>query len=135
MPQAILTKYLPATNTRGRRIKATCERGSITVPYPEGSGDVPHITAARLLREKFIKEDAEKYGSNHNPWAAPFVCGGIPGACVHVSTDFNNNVVIGCANLEDAQRLVATVKRCNPDGQISQLDKGLLGSIFKRAKV
>lgn len=31
--QAIRTKYLSPTNTRGARIKATCEAGSLTVPY------------------------------------------------------------------------------------------------------
>lgn len=30
--QAIITKYIPATNTRGTRIKATCSPGSITIP-------------------------------------------------------------------------------------------------------
>ena len=31
--QAIATKYLPATNNRGARIKATAWGGSATVPY------------------------------------------------------------------------------------------------------
>lgn len=34
MPQAIQTKYLPATSFKGSRIKAWCERGSITIDYP-----------------------------------------------------------------------------------------------------
>ena len=71
--QAIETKYLPATNTRGSRIKATCERGSITIPYPhELSGDACHIAAADTLVAKFVEEDTKKYGSDpaQNPWAA-----------------------------------------------------------------
>jgi hypothetical protein len=32
--QAIQTKYLSATNTRGSRIKAWCAAGSITLDYP-----------------------------------------------------------------------------------------------------
>ena len=32
--QAITTKYLPATNTKGARIKASCEAGSVTISYP-----------------------------------------------------------------------------------------------------
>ena len=31
--QSITTKYLPPTNSRGSRIKATCEAGSVTIPY------------------------------------------------------------------------------------------------------
>ena len=50
--QAIQTKYLPATNTRGSRIKATCDRGSITIPYPrELSGDEVHREAVRFARD------------------------------------------------------------------------------------
>ena len=32
--QSITTKYLPPTNSRGSRIKATCEAGSVTIPFP-----------------------------------------------------------------------------------------------------
>jgi hypothetical protein len=31
--QAIVTKYLGPTNTRGARVKATAQRGSVTVPW------------------------------------------------------------------------------------------------------
>ncbi len=34
--QAIVTKYLGPTNFRGSRVKATCEAGSITVPWNHG---------------------------------------------------------------------------------------------------
>ena len=77
--QAILTKYIPATNTRASRVKATCERGSITIDYPhELSGEEVHIAAANALVAKFIKEDKAKYGTNKNPWARKRVCGGLP---------------------------------------------------------
>lgn len=84
--QAIQTKYLPATNFRGSRIKATCDRGSITISYPdELSGDACHIAAADALIAKFVKEDAERYGTERNPWSRPRVCGGLPdNSCVHV---------------------------------------------------
>ena len=76
--QAIETKYIPATNTRGSRIKAECERGSITIDYPhELSGDAVHIAAADALVAKFVKEDAERYGTDRNPWSKPRVCGGL----------------------------------------------------------
>lgn len=53
MRQAILTKYLSPTNTRGARIKAWCEAGSITIPYQyEKNTDESHALAARLLHEK-----------------------------------------------------------------------------------
>ena len=138
MPQAIITKYLPATNTRGSRIKASCERGSITIDYPhELSGDSAHIAAANALVAKFAKEDAAKYGSNTNPWSAPRVCGGIDnGRCAHVYSDFNGNAVIGCSDQGDFQRLIGTAKRCKTNGgQIPPLYSGLLGSLFARANV
>jgi hypothetical protein len=51
--QAIITKYLPATNCRGSRIKATCEAGSVTIGYPhELSGMAVHAAAAKALVEK-----------------------------------------------------------------------------------
>jgi hypothetical protein len=51
--QAIITKYLPATNSRGSRIKATCAAGSITISYPyELSGQAVHRKAAEALVAK-----------------------------------------------------------------------------------
>lgn len=84
--QAIITKYLPPSNVRGARIKASCERGSVTIGYPhELSGDKCHVAAADALIAKFIKEDAENYGTHVNPWSKPRVCGQIPsGEYVHV---------------------------------------------------
>jgi hypothetical protein len=79
--QAIVTKYLPATNTKPTRIKAFCERGSITVSYPhELSGDACHRYAVKQLVAKFAKEDAKQYGSHpdENPWMRPFATGQMP---------------------------------------------------------
>lgn len=86
--QAIQTKYLPATNYRGSRVKATCERGSITIDYPhELSGDAVHIAAADALVARFVKEDAARYGTKVNPWSRTRVCGGLPdGTYAHVYT-------------------------------------------------
>ena len=56
--QAILTKIIPATNTRGTRIKATCAAGSLTVDYhsvDEGgifSEQDRHAAVARMLVKK-----------------------------------------------------------------------------------
>lgn len=61
--QAIQTKYLPATNTRGPRIKATCAAGSITIGYPhELSGQAAYRLAAEELAHKRGWTLANGYG-------------------------------------------------------------------------
>lgn len=51
--QAILTRYLGPTNTRGARIKASCAAGSITISYPyDLSGQAVHRKAAEALVSK-----------------------------------------------------------------------------------
>ena len=51
--QAITTKYLGPTNTKGRRIKASCEAGSITVYYDyEFSVSENHDSACKALLAK-----------------------------------------------------------------------------------
>lgn len=53
MTQAIITRYLPPTNTRGARIKAFAWGGSITVPFAyDCAVDVGHARAAQALCEK-----------------------------------------------------------------------------------
>ena len=55
---AILTKVIPATNTRGTRIKAACAAGSLTVDYHSvGEGGIfsdqeRHAAVARMLVKK-----------------------------------------------------------------------------------
>lgn len=87
--QAIETKYLPATNSRKSRIKATCQRGSITIDYRHDlSGSGCHIAAADALCAKFVKEDEKQCGSEpeSNPWAGKRVCGATKSGYVHVFT-------------------------------------------------
>jgi len=51
--QAIVTKYLPATNHTGPRIKAIAESGSVTVPFSyEGSTSDAHRAGALALIKK-----------------------------------------------------------------------------------
>jgi hypothetical protein len=53
--QAIMTKYMGATNSRGSRIKAWTESGhSVTVPYPheKHQGAEAHSVAAIALVQK-----------------------------------------------------------------------------------
>ena len=61
--QAIATRYLPATNTRGSRIKAHCERGSIIIPYPCEAGQGAHRVALKALLDKFDAEDIKRFGT------------------------------------------------------------------------
>ena len=90
--QAIVTRYLPATNTKPTRIKAECSRGSIIISAnSSASGDAAHFEAVRALVNRFVNEDQKQYGTppNQNPWARPYVCGGLPKgskwACCFVS--------------------------------------------------
>jgi hypothetical protein len=84
--QAIETKYIGPTNHRGSRIKASCERGSITVSYDDAmNSDEAHIAAAQALVNQFILEDAARYGINgRNPWSGKRVMGGLKKTNVHV---------------------------------------------------
>ena len=92
--QAIHTKYIPATNHRGSRIKATCERGSITISHDTGlSDDDSHKLAAAMLQKRFAAEDHKQYGTPHaeNPWMRPTVMGGLPGGGnAHVYLEAND---------------------------------------------
>jgi hypothetical protein len=63
--KAIITKYLPSTNTRGSRIKATAEGlPSLTIPYPyELSGEACHRLAAETLATKYWSNTELRSGS------------------------------------------------------------------------
>jgi hypothetical protein len=51
--QAIVTKYIGPTNHRGARVKATCQAGSVVIPYDYALGTYEnHDAAARALLEK-----------------------------------------------------------------------------------
>lgn len=135
--QAIVTKFLPATNIRGSRIKASCERGSITISYPdELSGDACHRAAVDALIAKFVKEDEKRYGTNVNPWQRPYVTGEIPGnLTVHVFGDAPR-MVIEFSDLEDwqnAKGYIETAKKT--EGTLGGLKSGLLCSALQRSKM
>ena len=57
---AITTKFLPCTNTKGARIKATTEAGSITLDYHNIEASDKHEYAAQRLLEK-LKLDNRYY--------------------------------------------------------------------------
>ena len=92
--QAILTKFIPATNFKGSRLKASCERGSVTISYPDelSMGEKCHRAAAYALIFKFKAEDFNHYGkkvfTKNYSWNRPFVSGGLPdGTWAHVFTE------------------------------------------------
>lgn len=80
--QAIVTKYIPPTNTKGSRIKAFCDRGSIIVPTDHSLNlNKRHEAAAKALIAKFVREDQKQYGTKpeNNPWnQGPLIAGGLP---------------------------------------------------------
>lgn len=85
--QAIHSKYIPATNNRPSRIKASCERGSVTISFPHLSGDENHREAVRRLVWRFIEEDKNQNATPpaSNPWGREFVTGGLPdGTFAHI---------------------------------------------------
>ena len=85
--QAISTRYFGPTNTLGARIKATCERGSITIPLDYGlSGDAIHRAAVMALVLRFMEEDFKRgTPKESNPWNRPFASGSLPdGTMAHV---------------------------------------------------
>lgn len=54
MFQAIVTKYIGPTNTRGSRVKATAAAGTITLPWADNlNSEENHSAAARALANKF----------------------------------------------------------------------------------
>lgn len=92
--QTIVTKYLPATNHKPTRLKAFCNRGSLTMASGGLSGSFSdaecHAYVAQKLCEKLAAQDLKEYGSPvaSNPWMRAFVTGGHPdGSMVHVFAD------------------------------------------------
>lgn len=96
--QAIVSKHIPATNTKGARIKAVCERGSITISYPhELSGEEAHCYAVAQLVARFAAEDLKQYSTptKANPWLRPLICGQLPsGDYVHVFSPISPGIEI-----------------------------------------
>ena len=87
--QAIITKFLPATNTRPAQIKASCGRRPSFLRSIDYGGNIEDecIRTVDAMVEDFAAEDLVKYGTPiaGNPWLKPRVCGQIPnGSYVHV---------------------------------------------------
>ena len=84
--KAFTSKYICPTNYKGARVKAECERGSITLSWPdELSGEAVHVWAVDQLVAKFVAEDKARYGTSKNPWLNPRAVGQLKsGEYVHV---------------------------------------------------
>ena len=89
----ITTKYLPTTNTKCERIKATCQRGSVTVSWDYSLNQFGnHAAAVTKLTDQFIAEDRDTYTTSDkylkcesvSPWAADLVAGEIKGGFVFI---------------------------------------------------
>ena len=79
--QAIVTRYLCPTNTKPSRIRATCDRASLTIPFPQGESLVDaHAVAVRSLLARFHREDAPDGDYRYRSWPefGRWVCGGMP---------------------------------------------------------
>jgi len=80
--QAIKTKYYGATNTRGARIKATCDAGNVTVSWDyELGAEANHDSARKALQLKISRDNEgryENYTCANDPWLRPMVGGALP---------------------------------------------------------
>lgn len=74
MRQAIVTKYFGPTDSRGSRVKATCQAGSVTIPWDHAlNSDENHLNAAQALVHKL------GWGTRvGNTYVTRLVGGGLP---------------------------------------------------------
>ena len=71
--QAITTTYHGPTDTRGSRITARCEAGSITVPYDHSAYDA-HTVAFVALVKKLGWQDHGTWYEGHTKNGNVYVC-------------------------------------------------------------
>lgn len=81
--QAIITKYVPPTMTKPGRVKAICERGSLTISWDHGKdAGENHRAVCDALCDRFDAEDREKYKTlSHGEkwsWSRPKASGQLP---------------------------------------------------------
>ena len=87
-PGVIKTTYLPATNYRGERIKATCKAGSVTIPYPYELGGLGNVNACHWeAARKLLELRGLDWG---NTWAA----GGHESGCYFTPIRGDNTITL-----------------------------------------
>lgn len=73
--QAITTRYIGPSNTRGSRIKARAAAGSITIPLDDSLGvEARHAKAAEALARKFGWHGQWFQGGSPDETGYVFVC-------------------------------------------------------------
>ncbi len=84
--QAIVTKFISPTNTKGSRYKASCEAMTCFVSADYGlDAEANHKAACDELCRRMDERNVTKYGSKAAQWSKPKVSGQIPsGEHVHV---------------------------------------------------
>lgn len=96
--QAITVKFFSPTNYRVVRLKATCDRGSVTIEHPcdKSSGLDAATVALQVLLSKFLAEDLIHYGgTGRNPWSGPWLGGTTKdGTAVFVNSWQNPGITI-----------------------------------------
>lgn len=75
--QSILTKFLNPTDFKGARIKATCDAGSVVIPFPHeyGEGSKAHALAAMMLVRKLGWIPTAPDGTHQNGYVGAWAAG------------------------------------------------------------
>lgn len=78
--QAVRTKYIPPTNHRGSRIKASCQSMTLTLEWEDGMGvEDNHVKACDELCRRMMEKSR-----GGGIWKDKRACGQLPdGSCVH----------------------------------------------------
>jgi len=93
--QAIITRFIGPTNTRGSRYKASCEAGTLTVSADyELDAEQNHVAVCRALCQQVADANKVKYGTTFDVWEMAMVHGQIPsGEYVHVFATRDNTIL------------------------------------------
>ena len=104
MMEAITTKYCGPTNRSWARIKVSCNRGTMFVPYQDQLRmEEAHRYAVTQLVNRFIAEDEKKSTPEDpivSPWRKPFFMEELPkGGYVAVQLDLTVENIVEAARM------------------------------------
>jgi len=83
----IVTRWIPATDTKPSRIIATSHNARAIVTCQNLKGNEDHIAAAKAVVWKLIEQYKAKFGQEQKHWLEKetWICGDLPdGGMVHV---------------------------------------------------